>query len=103
VAVLVAGTGVAIYVADGAKNDGLILMGFLLGVAAFPWAIGKAFLYIFSARCRGDKIKKPLFLSNAPGALRGVVAKCKSDNPERHQEGSGYHQPMDIPSLRAKN
>jgi hypothetical protein len=27
VAVLVAGTGVAIYVADGAKNDGLILMG----------------------------------------------------------------------------
>jgi hypothetical protein len=50
VAVLVAGTGVAIYVADGAKNDGLILMGFLLVVAAFPWAIGKAFLYIFSAR-----------------------------------------------------
>jgi hypothetical protein len=37
VAVLVAGTGVAIYVADGAKNDGLILMGFLLVVAAFPW------------------------------------------------------------------
>ena len=50
VAVLVAGTGVAIYVADGAKNDGLILMGFLLVFAAFPWAIGKAFLYIFSAR-----------------------------------------------------
>src|SRR5258706_10692465 len=30
-AVFVAGTGVAIYVAAGAKNDGLILMGVLLG------------------------------------------------------------------------
>lgn len=69
-AVLVAGTGVAIYVADGAKNDGLILMGFLLVVAAFPWAIGKAFLYIFSARCRGDKIKKPLF-QRSRGITRG--------------------------------
>ena len=49
-AVFVAGTGVAIYVAAGAKNDGLILMGVLLVLAALPWAIGKAFLYIFSAR-----------------------------------------------------
>ena len=48
-AVLVAGTGVAIYVADGAKNDGLILMGFLLVVAAFPWAIGGFPLYFFRA------------------------------------------------------
>jgi len=34
-AVFVAGTGVAIYVAAGAKNDGLILMGVLLVLAAF--------------------------------------------------------------------
>jgi hypothetical protein len=50
VAVLVAGTGVAIYVADGAKNDGLILLGFVLVLAAIPWAIGRAVLYVLSAR-----------------------------------------------------
>jgi hypothetical protein len=49
-AVFVAGTGVAIYVAAGAKNDGLILMGVLLVLTTLPWAIGKAFLYFFSAR-----------------------------------------------------
>ena len=49
-AVLVAGTGVAIYVADGAKNDGLILMGFLLVVAALSLGNRKGFpLYFFRA------------------------------------------------------
>jgi hypothetical protein len=84
VAVWVAGTGVAIYVADGAKNDGLILMGFLLVAAAFPWAIGKAFLYIFSARCRGDKIKKPLFLfwrPTLPGHYAGSSLNAKAIIP----------------------
>jgi len=28
------------------------------------------------------------------GALGGVVAKCKGDNPEHHQDGSGYYHQM---------
>jgi hypothetical protein len=28
------------------------------------------------------------------GALGGVVAECKGDNPEHHQDGSGYYHQM---------
>src|SRR5258706_14829788 len=35
----------------------------------------------------------PLPASNAPRALRGVFAKCKTDNPEHHQDAG-------VPSLR---
>jgi hypothetical protein len=63
VAVLVAGTGVAI----------LCFLG-----------QSEAFLYIFSARCRGDKIKKPLFLfrrPTLPGHYAGSSLNAKAIIP----------------------
>jgi hypothetical protein len=69
----------------------LILMGFLFSGCSLSLGNRKGFLYIFSARCRVDKIKKPLFLfrrSTLPGITR-VVAKSKSDNPPSATKGSG--------------